>query len=411
MLIIEVFLCIFLVLLFYQCCKSGARRARRHIEGGSNSTREDDEERSPQVEADIQRIHTRNNMYERGYRTRRGESTNAATGEARKLLVEKNLFSRRIVRGEKSVRDLKELLAISRGGDDGFDEELGQCCNVDDTSRTVIDPEGVSTIQQTVANDNHEPEIVVTPSIEEAAPRSQETDISYVTSSLPNPSAPPSSFAAAVNDNINVEETSTCVDTIATAISTQPEESAVSVVEPTTIAEQPSSYDKRNTSKPSPQATLEVLEVEASENTQQTRRPSLTLIDPLRNLWCNFITTNPNSSTETPQKPNTNTVTPNGISSSRNTIHYNNVTTHKLECSICLENFGPSDTIAWAKDGGDPPTSFVASAANNNEDAVGCDHIFHKECLVSWLQNSDKCPLCIRKIVHQDAETRFSGWE
>ena len=140
MLIIEVFLCIFLVLLFYQCCKSGARRARRHMEGGGNSTREDDEERrSPQVEADIQRIHTRNNMYERGYRTHRSESTNEATREARKQLVEKNLFSRRIVRGEKSVRDLNELLAISRSGigggfvNDDVDEELGQCCNVDDT--------------------------------------------------------------------------------------------------------------------------------------------------------------------------------------------------------------------------------------------------------------------------------------
>ena len=411
MLIIEVFLCIFLVLLFYQCCKSGARRARQHMEGNSSSTREDDEERSPQVEADIQRIHTRNNMYERGYRTR--HESNAATREARKQLVEKNLFSRRIVRGEKSVRDLKELLAISRsGGGDGFvndgddiDEEIGQCCNV---STVATDVEGST--QQTVTDDSGEPEIVVTPSIEEAAPQSQEPDALYVTSSLlANPSAPPPPSFATIND----EETSTCVDTIATAISTQPAESAVSVVEPTIIAEQSSSYNNENTStqpKRSPQATLEVLEASA-ENTQQIRRPSLTLIDPLRNLWSNLITTNPNSTTETTQKTNINTVTPNGISSSRNTIHYNNVTTHKLECSICLENFEPNDTIAWAKDGGDPPSSFVSSTANNDNDAVGCDHIFHRECLVSWLQNSDKCPLCIRKIVHQDAETRFSGWE
>jgi len=353
-------------------------------------------------------------MYERGYRTR--HESNEAKREARKTLVEKNLFSRRIVRGEKSVRDLKELLAISRsgGGENGFvndgddiDEEIGQCCNVDDTSLTATTPvEDISHIQQTALVDDgeEEPEIVVTP-IEEAAPQSQETD----TSSLPNPSAPPPpSFAAAI---VNDEET--CVDTIATAISTQPTESPASVVEPTTIADQSSSYNNENISNTQPkrssQATLEVLEA-LENNTQQARRPSLTLIDPLRNLWSNFITTNPNYSTETPQKTSINT--PNGIiSSSRNTIHYNNVTTHKLECSICLENFESNDTIAWAKDGGDPPTSFVSSAANNDNDAVGCDHIFHKECLVSWLQNSDKCPLCIRKIVHQDAKTRFSGWE
>jgi len=296
------------------------------MEGGSNSTREDDEERSQRVEADIQRIHTRNNMYERGYRTHRGESTNAATREARKVLVEMNLFSRRIVRGEKSVRDLKGLLAISRGGggengfvNDGIDEEIGQCCNVDNTSLTVNTSEGVSTMQQTVEDDNGEPEIVVTP-IEEEAPQYQETDTSYITSSLPTPSAPPPSFAA-----INDEET--CVDTIATAISTQPEASAVSV-EPTTVVEQSSNFDNRNTSTPSPQATSAV--IEASENnTQQTRRPSLTLIDPLRNLWSNFITTTPSSTKETPQKTNTNTVTPNGISSSRNTMlqqcHYTQI--------------------------------------------------------------------------------------
>jgi len=374
------------------------------MEGGSNSTREDDEERNPQVEEDIQRIHS----YHRNRDIIRRAESSTATREARTQLVEKNLFSRRIVRGEKSVRDLKQLLAISRGGDgfvnDDIDEEIGQqCCNVvDDTSRTAED---VSNTQQTVTHDGGEPEILVTLSIEEAAPQSQETDTSYITSSLPNPSAPPPLFAT-----VNDEET--CVDTIATAVSTQPTESPASVVEPTTIADQSSSYNNENISNTQPkrssQATLEVLEA-SENNTQQTRRPSLTLIDPLRNLWSNFITINPNSSTETSQKPNTNTVTPNGISSSRNTIHYNNVTTHKLECSICLENFEPNDIIAWAKDGGDPPT--LSSTAHNNEDAVGCDHIFHKECLVSWLQNSDKCPLCIRKIVHQDAKTRFSGWE
>jgi predicted RNA-binding Zn ribbon-like protein len=109
----------------------------------------------------------------------------------------------------------------------------------------------------------------------------------------------------------------------------------------------------------------------------------------------------------------------------------------QLECSICLENFNPNDAISWAKDGGDPtPTSNSAFAD------TGCDHIFHQgkiclmsikcfvhmniflpfivlslgftfftECLISWLELHDDCPLCRRKVVHANAEVRFAGWE
>ena len=77
-----------------------------------------------------------------------------------------------------------------------------------------------------------------------------------------------------------------------------------------------------------------------------------------------------------------------------------------LECSICLDNFNSNDVIAWAKDGGDPtPISGAAS------DDTGCDHIFHQECLISWLQQHDDCPLCRRKVVHDNADERFAGWE
>jgi hypothetical protein len=86
-----------------------------------------------------------------------------------------------------------------------------------------------------------------------------------------------------------------------------------------------------------------------------------------------------------------------------------------MECSICLDRFSPGDEIAWAKDGGDPPPSAtLASAvctANNNDNNTGCDHIFHRGCLVSWLGDHDECPLCRRRLVHADADVRFAGWE
>ena len=70
----------------------------------------------------------------------------------------------------------------------------------------------------------------------------------------------------------------------------------------------------------------------------------------------------------------------------------------KIECSICLDTFTAGDEIAWAKDGSSTCV------------AAGCDHIFHRECLVSWLQHHDECPLCRRLLVHADADVRFAGW-
>ena len=55
------------------------------------------------------------------------------------------------------------------------------------------------------------------------------------------------------------------------------------------------------------------------------------------------------------------------------------MTNHKMECSICLENFVSNDLVAWAKDGGDPPPQSQSSSAadasasmnNNDDDDVG----------------------------------------
>lgn len=45
---------------------------------------------------------------------------------------------------------------------------------------------------------------------------------------------------------------------------------------------------------------------------------------------------------------------------------------YPLECSICLDSFNQNDTIAWAKDGGDP------TPISSQTDITGCDHIFHQ---------------------------------
>ncbi|CAJ1956851.1 unnamed protein product [Cylindrotheca closterium] len=47
----------------------------------------------------------------------------------------------------------------------------------------------------------------------------------------------------------------------------------------------------------------------------------------------------------------------------------------KDECCICLENYGPGDTIC-------------VPIANS------CHHMFHEECVVAWLQHNNRCPLC-----------------
>ena len=45
------------------------------------------------------------------------------------------------------------------------------------------------------------------------------------------------------------------------------------------------------------------------------------------------------------------------------------------ECCICLEGYEPGEVICVAK-------------------AVGCNHVFHKDCVAEWLKRKDHCPLC-----------------
>lgn len=45
------------------------------------------------------------------------------------------------------------------------------------------------------------------------------------------------------------------------------------------------------------------------------------------------------------------------------------------ECSICLGDYCPGDTICVAK-------------------AAKCNHVFHQDCIAEWIKKSDCCPLC-----------------
>ena len=51
------------------------------------------------------------------------------------------------------------------------------------------------------------------------------------------------------------------------------------------------------------------------------------------------------------------------------------------DCAICLDDFAEGDPIN------------VPS---------GCPHIFHKDCLLSWLEFHDMCPICRRTMVTED---------
>jgi len=240
---------------------------------------------------DLRQIRQR--LSERGNRPRVGvTSSNNTTDDSiavdRKELIKKNLFTR-VIQKEESVRELCEVLSISRGGYE-VDEELGigGCCSDRTTTSSTSEP------------------------------------------AQPSPSAPSL-------------ESDTTNDTTAT----------------------------------------------------QTEQITESTVMPVHRLLANLIGSEredglfSNSPLES-QQSNTNTTKKQEISNDNNT--------KQLECSICLECYSPSDTIAWAKDGG-----------TNNSDA-GCDHIFHSECLYAWLDSHDDCPLCRRVILHEDADTRFDLW-
>lgn len=50
------------------------------------------------------------------------------------------------------------------------------------------------------------------------------------------------------------------------------------------------------------------------------------------------------------------------------------------ECSICLMAYEFGDTVSWAKD-------------------EECDHVFHEQCILQWLDLHNNCPLCRKLLI------------
>lgn len=55
-----------------------------------------------------------------------------------------------------------------------------------------------------------------------------------------------------------------------------------------------------------------------------------------------------------------------------------------LECAICLEAFVPDEIVSWS--------------ANPK-----CSHVFHHDCIKSWLLSHTDCPFCRKTILSVDA--------
>lgn len=55
-------------------------------------------------------------------------------------------------------------------------------------------------------------------------------------------------------------------------------------------------------------------------------------------------------------------------------------TDEQSQCSICLEAFNAGEKVYRTS-------------------ALGCDHIFHCECIVEWFMRRDTCPCCRRVVL------------
>jgi hypothetical protein len=55
------------------------------------------------------------------------------------------------------------------------------------------------------------------------------------------------------------------------------------------------------------------------------------------------------------------------------------------ECAICLDHYEAGETVCWAK-------------------VRACNHIYHEDCIVRWLEFHDECPLCRENLLVDDPD-------
>ena len=71
----------------------------------------------------------------------------------------------------------------------------------------------------------------------------------------------------------------------------------------------------------------------------------------------------------------------------------------RCECQNNLLEYEFEDLISVDKP--DDPCSICLNANNENDDWVKlkeCSHVFHRECISTWIKKNDSCPLCRREV-------------
>lgn len=78
-------------------------------------------------------------------------------------------------------------------------------------------------------------------------------------------------------------------------------------------------------------------------------------------------------------------------------------TKHEECCSICLEPYVAGDIVARLKTNNNNNASGNPDNNHDEESNGRCNHWFHEDCILEWLQNHDECPLCRKDMIHNSS--------
>ena len=382
--VIEFFLLILIIYILYQCClcvyrgiSSMARQQQRRRR--RNRLRRNDNHRVPvSDDNDLQQIirdedterrrirNDNNSQQTAGVRSSSNNNCQATTisnvtTAQRKELIEKNLYYKRITR-EESVRELAMLLAASRVGTAATATPL--------PIGGIHNNDNVNNVSNAINNENETNELDEEQQQEKMVERNMKSNFNFDSN----------------NDAPLVQHGQEEIMTLPLPLS----QSTTSTLTLNQVLTPSFDYDF---------SMLEAQEQQhdASLSSSQPSRQ----VDAGTELSSSSITITPGTTNNKWNVIIKNVRTGDATSTTTSTATHPQQQQQqcKIECSICLDTFISGEEIAWAKDSG-----------STSIEEVGCDHIFHKECLISWLLHRDECPLCRRLLVHADADVRFANW-